>query len=108
MVSKFEQRHGEPLFRAIRQDDPKMLEAFRRASESIAQFQELAAKPVGLKCAKLRFRDPDESERLGADQFLFLWLSDVNFHEREKLFSGTFFEVPPEFEVASGWQAARL
>jgi len=58
-----------------------MLEAFRRASESIGRFQQLvAAKSPGIKCAKLRFRDPDESERLGNEQFLFLWLSEVHFH----------------------------
>jgi hypothetical protein len=44
--------------------------------------------------AKLRFRDPDESERLGEDRFLFLWLSAVHYQTAERVFSGTFFEVP--------------
>ena len=49
-----------------------------------------------LYMAKLRFKNPDLSERLGEDRFLFLWLSDVYYHEEEKLLSGVFFEVPEE------------
>ena len=48
--------------------------------------------------AKLRFRDPDDSERLGEDRFVFLWLSGVHYHVAERVFSGGFFEVPPEFQ----------
>ncbi|MER8450866.1 DUF2314 domain-containing protein [Mesorhizobium sp. M1428] len=43
-------------------------------------------------------RDPDESERLGEDHFVFLWLAAVHYHAEERLFSGTFFEVPPELQ----------
>ena len=76
-----------------------MLEAFQRASESIKRFQELVVtNSPGIKYAKLRFRDPEESERLGKDQFLFLWLTDIHFHKQENIFSGTFFEVPVEFQ----------
>ncbi len=38
------------------------------------------------------------SERLGEDSFLFLWLTTVHYHAEERLFSGTFFEVPPELQ----------
>src|SRR5205085_198016 len=48
--------------------------------------------------AKLRFRDPEESERLGEDRFVFLWLTSVHYHEAERLFSGIFFEVPAELQ----------
>jgi uncharacterized protein YegJ (DUF2314 family) len=99
MGSRFEDPDGEPLFRTIQRDDPRMLDAHRLAAESIGRFQGLVAtSSAAVKCAKLRFRDPDESERLGEDQFFFLWLSDVRFHEHERIFSGMFFEVPPGFE----------
>ena len=48
--------------------------------------------------AKLRFRDPDLSDRLGEDRFFFLWLSEVVYHPAERIFSGVFFEVPDGFE----------
>jgi uncharacterized protein YegJ (DUF2314 family) len=48
--------------------------------------------------AKLRFRDPDESDRSGEDRFVFLWLTGVHYHADERIFSGTFFEVPPELQ----------
>jgi uncharacterized protein YegJ (DUF2314 family) len=98
MVGKFEQPQSEPLFQAIKQDDPRMRDAYRLASESIGRFRALLATSSAVKCAKLRFRDPDESERLGKNQFIFLWLSDVHFHEKEGIFSGMFFEVPLGFE----------
>jgi uncharacterized protein YegJ (DUF2314 family) len=48
--------------------------------------------------AKLRFRDPDLSEKEGRDCFFYLWLSEVLFHSNENLLSGIFFEVPEGFE----------
>lgn len=46
----------------------------------------------------MRFRYPDLSEELDTDQFLFMWLTNVFYHEEDKLFSGTFFEVPEEIQ----------
>ena len=99
MRSKFEEARDEPLFRTVDRDDPRMLDAYRLAADSISRFQRLvAASSAAVKCAKLRFRDPDESVRRGEDQFFFLWLSDVHFHEHERIFSGMFFEIPPGFD----------
>jgi uncharacterized protein YegJ (DUF2314 family) len=99
VANNFEQPSGEPLFRAISRDDPKMRDAYRQAAESMDRFQNLVVtSPAAVKCAKLRFRDPAESERIGKDYFFYLWLSEVHYHEQERLFSGIFFEVPPGFE----------
>ncbi len=89
--------HQEPLFRAIRRDDPDLRAAYAAAADSIDVFRQHVVRPGDHLCsAKLRFRDPDLSEKLGEDQHLFLWLGDVRFHTRDGLFSGVFFEVPGE------------
>ena len=75
-----------------------MLRAYSQASSTIMDFIALVKSDVNaIYMAKLRFRDPDLSEKLGEDRFLFLWLSDVYFQEDEKYLSGEFFEVPEEF-----------
>lgn len=48
--------------------------------------------------AKLRFRDPDESERLGEDRFAYIWLTSVYYYPDDRVFSGVFFELPAEFQ----------
>ena len=84
---------------AIRQTDPAFQAAYNGAAATISQFIEhLQRCGDSYGSAKLRFRDPDESERLGEDRFLFLWLSQTHYHTDERLFSGTFFEVPPELQ----------
>jgi uncharacterized protein YegJ (DUF2314 family) len=99
MTNGFEQTNDEPLFTSTSQKDQRMLDAYRMASESMGRFKELVRSgSPGVKYAKLRFRDPDLSEQLGEDRFLYLWLSEVYFHEAEGIFSGVFFEVPPEFQ----------
>jgi uncharacterized protein YegJ (DUF2314 family) len=35
---------------------------------------------------------------LGEDRFEFLWLGGVHYHPAERVFSGSFFEVPPELQ----------
>ena len=100
--SKFAESHDEPLFMAIPQADVAFQTAYRRAATTLPQFIKFIEQNQCLGdsfcSAKLRFRDPDESDRLGEDRYLFLWLSDVRYHARERVFSGTFFEVPPAFE----------
>lgn len=97
--SKFAQPQNEPLFMAISRTDPAMQAAYDQAAASIPVFIEhIHARPDAFCSAKLRFRDPDESERLGEDRFVFLWLYSAHFHKEEKVFSGTFFEVPPELQ----------
>jgi len=96
-MSKFDQPQQEPLFIAIKNDDPAMLRAHAQASATIDHFRDHLTRTVnGFRCAKLKFRDPDESDRLGEDRFLYLWLTSVHYHVVEQVFSGTFFEVPEE------------
>jgi uncharacterized protein YegJ (DUF2314 family) len=98
-TSKFSQQQDEPLFMAVSQKDAAFKAAYARAAETLTRFVELLQSGTeAVYSAKLRFRDPDESERLGENRFLFLWLSNVHYHAAERLFSGTFFEVPPEMQ----------
>lgn len=97
--SKFDNPQDEPLFMAISEDDPAMLDAYERAYETAGVFQSLLEqKPDAFHLAKLRFRDPDELERLGEDRHVFMWLHQVCHHDQDNLFSGVFFEVPPELQ----------
>ena len=74
-----------------------MLKAYAQASDTISDFIDLVKNGnEAIYAAKLRFRVPDLSEKLGEDRFLYLWLSSVYFHEEENLLSGVFFEVPKE------------
>ena len=54
MNSKFDEPREEPLFIAIRNDDPAMLKAYSQASTTIDHFREhLARKVDAFCCAKL-------------------------------------------------------
>jgi uncharacterized protein YegJ (DUF2314 family) len=97
--SNFKQEQKEPLFTAISSGDASFQDAFTRASQTLPRF--IAHIQSGMRghfSAKLRFRDPDESERLGEDRFLFLWLTGVQYHAVERDFTGVFFEVPQELQ----------
>ena len=97
--SKFSEPQDEPLFTAISQADPAFQSAYDRAAATIPDFiARIESGREAFRSAKLRFRDPDESERLGEDRFLFLWLTDVFYYPDENNFTGMFFEVPPEFQ----------
>ena len=96
--SKFAQKQDEPLFMAIPQTDSDFQSAYARAAATLPQFIEHIQRGGDvIHSAKLRFRDPDASERLREDRFAFLWLTGVQYHPSERVFSGAFFEVPPEF-----------
>jgi hypothetical protein len=84
---------------AISSSDTDFQEAYAAASRTLPQFVSHLQSGVDV-CfsAKLRFRDPEESERLGEDRLLFLWLTGVHYHVEERVFSGVFFEVPPELQ----------
>lgn len=89
----------EPLFKNINREDSEIQKAHSLAAETIDQFEQYVKEQRNVTyMAKLRFRDPDLSEELGTDQFLYMWLTNVFYHEEEKLFSGTFFEVPEEMQ----------
>jgi uncharacterized protein YegJ (DUF2314 family) len=89
----------EPLFTAISRTDPKFQTAYNRAAATIPHFIEHVQRGGDTLCsAKLRFRNPDESERLGENRYVFLWLGGVRYHPVRRVFSGTFFEVPSELQ----------
>jgi uncharacterized protein YegJ (DUF2314 family) len=97
--SKFAQEQNEPLFMAIPDNDAAFQAAYKQASATLQRFIEHIQSGIKTSCsAKLRFRDPDESDRMGEDRFVFLWLSDALYHTTERVFSGVFFEVPPELQ----------
>jgi uncharacterized protein YegJ (DUF2314 family) len=92
----------EPIFHSIHISDPDYERAHAQCAESIDEFVGLvkSAKDA-IYMAKLRFRDPDLSEKEGRDYLFYLWLSEVVYHEAENMLSGVFFEVPEGFEK---WQ----
>ena len=97
--SGFPKGEDQPVFTAISRDNTEMRAAFAKTAATIPRFIEHLSDKRGAYCsAKLRFRDPDESQRLGEDRFAYMWLGDVHYHAEERVFSGTFFELPPEFE----------
>lgn len=88
-------KQKEPIFRAISPSDADFKNAYAEASRSLPRFlKRLQNGEDASFSAKLRFRDPDASDRLGKDQFVFIWLNNVHYHPDERLYSGTFFEVP--------------
>ncbi|WP_196140520.1 DUF2314 domain-containing protein [Aliikangiella sp. G2MR2-5] len=90
---------SEPRFRNVNSKDAEIENAHARAADTIHEFIAMVKEQNDVAyMAKLRFRDPDFSEETGVDQFLYLWLSGVYYHEDEKLLSGVFFEVPKELQ----------
>lgn len=84
---EFSQPQDEPLFMAIPKNDSAMLDAYNQAAQTTDLFKShLQSKPGALHLAKLRFRDPDESERLTEDRYVFMWLGNVLYHSEEELF----------------------
>ena len=97
--NKFAEEQKQPLFTAIAKSDADFRQAHATAGRTLPRFIEhLRSGIPAYFSAKLRFRDPDESERLGKDQLLYLWLTSVQYHSGERVFTGTFFEVPPEMQ----------
>jgi uncharacterized protein YegJ (DUF2314 family) len=97
--NKFAEPQVEPLFVAVPGTDAEFQSAYDAAAATLPKFIEQIQQGGGATYSvKLRFRDPDASARLGEDRIMFLWLTLVHYHPAERLFSGAFFEVPPEFQ----------
>ncbi|HEY9025110.1 MAG TPA: DUF2314 domain-containing protein [Burkholderiaceae bacterium] len=97
--SVFEQPRQEPLFRVTREDDPDMQRAHARAADTVDELlAHLEREGRGTSAVKMRFRDPDQSERLGEDRFAFIWLLVVQHERPTRRFAVEFFELPPEFQ----------
>ena len=95
--SKLAEPQEEPLFTNVRGDDAEMRKAYASAAASLNQFQSHLHRPGDHTCAaKLRFRDPTLSERLGEDRFVFLWLAGIERDQSTNMYTGSFFEVPKE------------
>jgi uncharacterized protein YegJ (DUF2314 family) len=93
--SKFTEPQEQPLFAAVKSTDPEMREAYAAAAASLDQFVCHLKRPGSHICAcKLRFRDPELSERLGEDRFVYLWLAAVEQAAADNAFVGTFIAVP--------------
>jgi hypothetical protein len=72
-TSRFTKPQNEPLFIAIPQHVAEFQTAYDRAAATIPHSIEQIQRAGDSFCsAKLRFRDPDESDRLEEDRFLFL------------------------------------
>ena len=98
-TSKFSTPQSEPVFVAVPGNEQDFRDAYAKASETMDEFKKHVLTPGTHICsAKLRFRDPNLSDELGADQFAFIWLTATYFHEEENLYSAEFFEVPKEFQ----------
>jgi uncharacterized protein YegJ (DUF2314 family) len=94
--SVFDRPSKEPPFSGVRGDDVEMRQAYAEAAGSVEQFVEHIRAGGSSTCAaKLRFKDPGLSEKLGEDRFVYLWLANVEILD-DGAFIGTFFQVPAE------------
>lgn len=92
----------------VDRDDPEMSQAHAIAANTVDQFLEHIQRHGGHTCAaKLHFRDPDLSQELGEDQFLYMWLTSVDISDTGNELSGIFFEVPKEM-LKWHWPGQRL
>jgi len=88
-------QQNEPKFNPVDSQSKEVNEAHLLAANSMEYFiSQLNNTDNEITMAKLQFRDPDLSAETGQDQFLYLWLSNIYFHQQENLLSGSFFEVP--------------
>ena len=98
-TSKFAKAQSEPLFVAVPNQEQDLRDAYAKAAETMSEFRRFVEMPGAHFCSvKLKFRDPNLSEKLGEDRFAFIWLTATYYHEEENLYSAEFFEVPEEFQ----------
>lgn len=80
---------------AISRVDTAMKAAHRRAAETLDDFISHLDLADGRFCsAKLCFKDPELSERLGEDRLFYWWLDFATFDSAEGFFSAEFTELP--------------
>lgn len=85
----------DPIFTAIASSDPEIEAAHARAADTMPEFLRHVLRDGDHVCAaKLAFKDPGASERLGQDVILYLWLTVEFFDDEEDRLVGSFFEVP--------------
>jgi uncharacterized protein YegJ (DUF2314 family) len=95
--SKLAEPQNEPLFTSVRGGDAEMHQAYAAAAASLEEFQSHIHRTGKHVCAaKLRFRDPALSEKLGEDRFVYLWLAGVQYDSVTNIYTGAFFQVPKE------------
>lgn len=69
--SKFDEPQAEPLFMAVPSIEEELSHAYARAAGSMAEFKAHIERQGDHICsAKLRFKDPNESDRTGKDVLL--------------------------------------
>lgn len=91
------QAPAEPLFLAVR-EDAEVQRAHATAAATMDDFTARAERDGDRICAaKLRFRDPDESEKTGRECLAYIWLTNVEYDAASNTYVGMFFEVPVEF-----------
>ena len=89
--NKFAAEQKQSLFTAIAKSDADFREAYAAASRTLPRFIEHFQRGIpAYFSANLRFRDPDESKRLGEDIFDWMVLS-----EDGRLFGGFTLRVSP-------------
>ncbi len=89
----------EPIFQDIHRNDKAIEGAHQQCAATINHFIEMVKTgSESTYMAKLRFLDPDKSEKEGKDHIFYLWLSEVLYHPTTNLLSGIFFEIPEGFE----------
>ncbi len=78
----WEKPHGEPLYMAVRKDDPGFAAAAVSARDSFPTFlglirEERFIATFAANAVKIRIKDVEESERLGEESFAFIWIYGV-------------------------------
>jgi uncharacterized protein YegJ (DUF2314 family) len=97
---------SEPLFMALRSDDPSLLAAVARARCTVSRFRDLVATRTGpdtFHSVKLRFRDSEQSQRLAEDRYFYSWVSFVTCDGDG--FVGRLVQPPREIESLHGGQS---
>jgi uncharacterized protein YegJ (DUF2314 family) len=86
-----------------------LVASVERARSTLPRFRELIVTSTGpetYRSAKLRFRDPELSERLGEDRYFYSWVSFVTCDG--DAFFGTLVQPPSEIKWLEAGQSIRF